>query len=184
MNLRLEYYRQLQQISDTVAPFEEDMDEAACNAALLERKGAEYHSKARIATLKSKGRYLIHLRDEATNVESQRMCIICQQPFEIGLLTSCGHSYCAECFRSWWNTHRNCPTCKKHLHRNDFQAITYVPIPVFSRREGRRSNLSRVSALESRSGAIHAIQTPHHIHLIADADYFHTNECAVTNHKS
>lgn len=126
MNLRLEYYRQLQHISDTVAPFEEEMDEAARNTALLDRKAAECRSNARIATLKSRGRYLIHLRDEATNIGSQRMCIICQQPFEVGLLTSCGHSYCAECFRLWWNTHRNCPTCKKHLHKNDYHDITYV----------------------------------------------------------
>lgn len=127
MNLRLEYYRQLQQISDTVAPYEEELDEEARKAALTDKRAAESRSEARIATLKSKGRYLVHLRDEATNVESQRCCIICQQPFEIGLLTSCGHSYCAECFRLWWNTHRNCPICKKHLHRNDFHQITYKP---------------------------------------------------------
>lgn len=124
MNLRLEYYRQLQQISDTVAPFEEDLDEEARNVILLDKKASESSLKARIATLKSRGRYLIHLRDEATNTESQKMCIICQQPFEIGVLTSCGHSYCVECLRLWWNTHRNCPTCKKHLHRNDYHQIT------------------------------------------------------------
>ena len=127
MNLRLEYYRQLQQISDTVAPFEEDMDEEARNVTLLDKKASEYHIKARIASLKSKGRYLVHLREEANNVESQKICIICQQQFEIGLLTSCGHSYCVDCFRLWWNTHRNCPTCKKHLQRNDFHQITYKP---------------------------------------------------------
>lgn len=126
MNLRLDYYRQLQQISDTVAPFEEDLSEEARNIILLDKKASESRTKARIATLKSKGRYLVHLRDEATNVESQRLCIICQQPFEVGILTSCGHSYCIECLRLWWASHRNCPTCKKHLTRNDFHQITYV----------------------------------------------------------
>lgn len=126
MNLRLDYYRQLQQISDTVAPFEENLSEDARNVILLDKKASESRTKARIATLKSKGRYLMHLRDEATNVESQRLCIICQQPFEMGILTSCGHSYCVECLRLWWGSHRNCPTCKKHLTRNDFHQITYV----------------------------------------------------------
>lgn len=126
MNLRLEYYRQLQQISDTVAPYEEDLSEEARNLILLDRNTTESRTKARIARLKSKGRYLMHLRDEATNVESHRLCIICQQPFELGILTSCGHSYCIECLRLWWKSHRNCPTCKKHLTKNDFHQITYV----------------------------------------------------------
>ena len=88
MNLRLDYYRQLQQISDTVAPYEEDLSEEARNDVLRNKLASESRTKARIATLKSKGRYLVHLRDEATNVESQRLCIICQQPFEVGILTS------------------------------------------------------------------------------------------------
>ena len=126
MNLRLDYYRQLQQISDTVAPYDEDLSEEALHSILLDKKATETRTKARIATLKSKGRYLVHLRDEASNVESQRLCIICQQPFEVGILTSCGHSYCIECLRLWWASHRNCPTCKKHLTRNDIHQITCV----------------------------------------------------------
>ena len=124
MNLRLDYYRQLQQISDSVAPYEEELDEEARNNTLRDKEALERSMKTRLALLRSKGRYLIHLRDEATNVESQRMCIICQQSFEIGVLTTCGHSFCVECLRLWWNSHRNCPTCKKHLHRNDFHQIT------------------------------------------------------------
>lgn len=126
MNLRLEYYRQLQQISDTVAPFEDEMNEEARNVVLLAKETAESCTKVRIARLKSKGRYLVHLRDEATNLETQKLCIICQQPFEVGILTSCGHSYCTDCFPMWWTTHRKCPTCKKHLSRNDFHQIRYV----------------------------------------------------------
>ena len=125
MNLRLEYYRQLQHISDTVAAYEEDLSEEARNVIMHDKKVSESSTKARIAKLKSKGRYLVHLRNEA-NVESQRLCIICQQPFEVGILTSCGHSYCIECLRLWWAAHRNCPTCKKHLSRNDLHQITYV----------------------------------------------------------
>ena len=126
MNSRLEYYRQLQHVSDTVAPYEEELTEEARDATILQKKGFETHLKSRIAMLKSKGRYLVHLRDDALNLETQRLCIICQQPFEIGILTSCGHSYCIDCLRMWWGAHRNCPTCKKHLSRNDFHQITYV----------------------------------------------------------
>lgn len=123
-----------------VAPYEEDLDEQARNVILQEKEATEQHLKSRIASLKSKGRYLVHLRDEANAAESQKICIICQQQFEIGLLTSCGHSYCADCFRLWWNTHRNCPTCKKHLQRNDFHQITYKPSELTMEEETEPSN--------------------------------------------
>ena len=110
MNTRLEYYRQLQRISDTVAPFDGDLDDQARESVLLDKKALESRLKDRVASLRAKSRYLAHLRDEATNTESQKICIICQQQFEIGLLTSCGHSYCVDCFRLWWNLHRNCPS--------------------------------------------------------------------------
>jgi E3 ubiquitin-protein ligase SHPRH len=42
-------------------------------------------------------------------------------------LTVCGHKYCKDCLRIWWNQHRTCPTCKKRLKINDFHQITYKP---------------------------------------------------------
>ncbi|MCJ1431726.1 hypothetical protein MMC27_001081 [Xylographa pallens] len=127
MNARLEYYRQLQTISDAVAPYEEEMNEDAFKAAILKIKETEIKLQEKIATLKARGRYLMHLRAESTTENVQRKCIICQEQFEIGALTSCGHSYCKECLRLWWNAHRNCPTCKKHLSRSDLFQITYKP---------------------------------------------------------
>ncbi|MCJ1282018.1 hypothetical protein MMC26_001341 [Xylographa opegraphella] len=127
MNARLEYYRQLQTISDAVAPYEEESNEDALTAAIVKLKETEVRLQEKTATLKARGRYLIHLRAESTTEDVQRKCIICQDHFEIGALTSCGHSYCKECLRLWWNVHRNCPTCKKHLSRNDLFQITYKP---------------------------------------------------------
>ena len=124
MNSRLEYYRQLQQISDTVAPREDDLDGEALDTMLENMIANERRLQARTATLKARGRYLVHLRQESTQDDTPRLCVICQQPFEIGALTSCGHSYCKDCLRLWWGAHRNCPTCKKHLSRNDFHQIT------------------------------------------------------------
>ena len=124
MNARLEYYRQLQTISDAVAPYEEELDQEALETAILKMKESEAKLQEKLATLKARGRYLAHLRAESTTEDVQRKCIICQEQFEIGALTSCGHSYCKECLRLWWNAHRNCPTCKKHLSRNDLFQIT------------------------------------------------------------
>lgn len=126
MNSRLDYYRQLQQISDTLAFDGQDLDEVDLSLTLANMQEAEVKTQDRIATIKARERYLLHLRNEATISGSQRMCIICQQPFEVGILTSCGHSFCVECFRLWWGAHRNCPTCKKYLSRNELNQITYV----------------------------------------------------------
>ncbi|KAJ5157536.1 uncharacterized protein N7482_008636 [Penicillium canariense] len=128
MNNRLEYYRHLQQISDTVAPYDEEnagkpMDEDLFAAKL--RQEAKLESK--IASLKSKRRYLIHLRDEAGEEDGSRICIICQSGFDTGVLTVCGHKYCSDCLRMWWRQHRTCPICKKPLKLNDFHQITYKP---------------------------------------------------------
>lgn len=125
MNARLEYYRQLQTISDAVAPVQEIFDDdASLQAELKSMESSERRMLARINTLKSQGRYLLHLRDSTKTDNAERMCIICQQPFEVGVLTSCGHSYCKECLRLWWNSHRNCPACKKKLPKEDLHQIT------------------------------------------------------------
>lgn len=124
---RLEYYRHLQHISDTVAPYEEDMDDEKLAMTIASIERTESEIQGRVAALRSRARYLIHLRDETSSLETQRQCIICRGGFELGVLTSCGHSYCADCIRTWWKSHRNCPTCKKGLTRNDFHQITFKP---------------------------------------------------------
>ncbi|PYH40056.1 putative SNF2 family helicase/ATPase, partial [Aspergillus saccharolyticus JOP 1030-1] len=128
MNYRLEYYRQLQQISDTVAPFDEEnvgkpLDQVLFQAKLTQENAID----EKISALRAKNRYLIHLRDESGTDESTRICVICQSGFEIGVLTVCGHKYCSACLRLWWHQHRTCPTCKKRLKANDFHQITYKP---------------------------------------------------------
>jgi E3 ubiquitin-protein ligase SHPRH len=123
MNTRLEYYRQLQQLSDMVKPLED-----AEKAQLNNMEAEEERLTRKIATSSAKRRYLIHLQDETTaDSTQQRMCIICQSNFQIGALTVCGHQFCKECMGLWWSAHRNCPVCKRNLTRNDLHDITYKP---------------------------------------------------------
>ncbi|KAE8147027.1 putative SNF2 family helicase/ATPase [Aspergillus avenaceus] len=128
MNSRLEYYRQLQQISDTVAPYDEEntgkpLDEMLFHAKLKQEETID----EKISALRAKHRYLIHLRDESGSDDSSKVCVICQSSFEVGVLTVCGHKYCKDCLQMWWHQHRTCPTCKKRLKTNDFYQITYKP---------------------------------------------------------
>ncbi|EED20377.1 SNF2 family helicase/ATPase, putative [Talaromyces stipitatus ATCC 10500] len=128
MNIRLEYYKQLQQISDTVAPYDEGSVGKPVDQAVYDSKlEIEHKMQQKLDSLQSKRRYLIHLRDESEPDESTRMCIICQSTFEIGVLTVCGHKFCKGCLRIWWHQHRTCPTCKRKLKANDFHQITYKP---------------------------------------------------------
>lgn len=53
----------------------------------------------------------------------------------LGVLTVCGHKYCKDCLRLWWNQHRTCPTCKRKLKANDFHQITYKPKELLAREE-------------------------------------------------
>ncbi|MCJ1443122.1 MAG: hypothetical protein MMC23_003619 [Stictis urceolatum] len=127
MNARLEFYRQLQAISDMVTPYEQDLDEVAMQQQLARLEAEEVKLQTKINNLKSRGRYLHHLKEESNEEEGPRKCIICQDNIEVGVLISCGHQFCKDCLREWYNTHRTCPVCKKKLSKTDFHQITYKP---------------------------------------------------------
>lgn len=85
MNHRLEYYRQLQQISDTVAPYDEESVGKPLNEDIFaEKLRQEKVIDGKISSLKAKHRYLLHLREDPDSDASSRVCIICQSDFEIG----------------------------------------------------------------------------------------------------
>lgn len=143
MNTRLEYYKQLQRISDAVAPYQEwrvgmPLDQNEYSLKVADEKIWD----GQVSQLKSKRRYLVHLRTESTATDTQRMCIICQQDFETGTLTVCGHTFCRDCIRLWWNEHRSCPMCKKHLKISDFHQISYKPKDLLLQEESSPSRSS------------------------------------------
>lgn len=125
-NQRLDFYRQLQEVSDAVAPYKEELDEQLDLPALELVMAREEQQNTTLAQLKTKHRFLMHLRDE-TGSQGPRICVICQCTFENGVLTVCGHQYCKECIGHWWRAHRTCPVCKRGLALVDFHNITYKP---------------------------------------------------------
>ncbi|KMU76679.1 DNA repair protein rad5 [Coccidioides immitis RMSCC 3703] len=107
-NRRLEYYRHLQQISDTVAPYAEESKGQPLDKEQFDSKlRAEEKMKAKLSGLKAKRRYLVHLREDAGGEESSRICIICQSSFEIGI----------------------------RLHANELHQITYKPAELVAQEE-------------------------------------------------
>jgi E3 ubiquitin-protein ligase SHPRH len=149
MNARLDYYRALQKISDTVAPYDEEnigkpLDDEAY-ARLIE---GETRVADKIASLVSKRRYLTHLKTESSSTEP-RICTICQFEFDIGTLTVCGHQFCKECIQLWWHEHRTCPICKRKLLLADFFDITYKPAEIVVQAESPSGSVSPASSADS-----------------------------------
>ncbi|KAL2259405.1 hypothetical protein VTK26DRAFT_6921 [Humicola hyalothermophila] len=127
LNARIDYYRQLQEVSDMVGEYEGSLEEDALNAALESLQRQEQALQTKLAAAESKHRYLVHLKESESNSEEQRMCVICQSPFTIGVLTVCGHQFCKECITLWFRAHRNCPVCKRHLQQSNLHDITLKP---------------------------------------------------------
>ncbi|KAL2130802.1 hypothetical protein VTI74DRAFT_5930 [Chaetomium olivicolor] len=127
LNARIEYYRQLQEVSDMVGEYEGPLEDDALATALQTVQRQEEGLQTKLAAAESKYRYLIHLKEAESNSEEQRMCVICQSPFTIGVLTVCGHQFCKECITFWFRAHRNCPVCKRHLNQSNLHDITLKP---------------------------------------------------------
>lgn len=70
---------------------------------------------------------VLHLKEAGSKTNEPRICIICQTPFETGVLTVCGHQFCKECMMMWFRAHRNCPVCKRHLTSSQLHDITMKP---------------------------------------------------------
>ncbi|KAF2141685.1 uncharacterized protein K452DRAFT_287641 [Aplosporella prunicola CBS 121167] len=124
MNARVEFYRQLQHISDTVAPYKEDLDENLDRAALDAQVFKESKAADRVASLKTKQRFLLNLRKESDEQQGPRLCVICQSTFDLGVLTVCGHQFCKDCITFWYRDHKNCPLCKRKLSLRDFYEVS------------------------------------------------------------
>ncbi|ROW02865.1 hypothetical protein VSDG_01658 [Cytospora chrysosperma] len=123
MNARVEFYRQLQYLSDMVAPYEGPTGDNVMNRLLAE----EETLATKLDASQAKHRYLLHLKDMDAKDGEQRMCIICRENFTIGVLTICGHQFCKECITLWFKANHNCPVCKKRLHNSSLHDITLKP---------------------------------------------------------
>ncbi|QSZ29404.1 hypothetical protein DSL72_003918 [Monilinia vaccinii-corymbosi] len=123
MNLRVEYYKQLQAISNQVAPYTGPNNDLVVENMLSK----ERELVQSLAVMRAKKRYLDHLKEEAKKPKDQRVCIICRDEFELGVLTICGHQFCSDCIKKWWRSHHECPICKRRLIRADLHEITYKP---------------------------------------------------------
>ncbi|KAI8935655.1 hypothetical protein NX059_007179 [Plenodomus lindquistii] len=159
MNQRLEYYRQFQHISDTVAKWKDDLDETFDKAEFAKYESLHKKKREIVAGLKTKHTYLTHLRTE-NQTEAKPECIICQDVIEIGVLTTCGHKYCKECINTWWHQHRTCPLCKKKLTSSNFKDISFKPTEIKAQEEESHTLPHTNTNTASSSTSATAASTP------------------------
>ncbi|KAH9428097.1 hypothetical protein MCOR27_004311 [Pyricularia oryzae] len=122
MNARVDYYRQLQAISDDVSPFDVildkdgERDEAAMTHTMHVLKNEEERLAQIVEKVGTEHRYLINLKN-AGDKEESRICPICQTEITNGVMTMCGHQFDKDCLLEWLKRAPNCPTCKRGVQR-------------------------------------------------------------------
>ncbi|KAI1169819.1 SNF2 family N-terminal domain-containing protein [Nemania sp. FL0916] len=137
MNARIEFYRQLQTVSDSVAPLGPEMaaniDDAWANCLAQETT-----IQKQITFWISTRRHRIHMKEQGSN--SNDPCSICQDRFVLGAITTCGHTFCKECIVQWLNYKQRCPLCKEHQtidKLSDFNRHPEIKPRVVSHRNSR-----------------------------------------------
>ncbi|KAI1131985.1 SNF2 family N-terminal domain-containing protein [Nemania abortiva] len=111
MNARVNFYRQLQSVSDNVAPLDPEvsmnLDTSWANYMAQEtdlRRKTEYWYSNR--------RHLLHMREEGTS-SNDPCAICCSDDFIVGAVTTCGHTFCKDCIVRWLRSKYKCPLCKE-----------------------------------------------------------------------
>ncbi|KAJ7623410.1 SNF2 family N-terminal domain-containing protein [Roridomyces roridus] len=129
-NQRVNYFRQLQEISDSVA----DVDfETTAAEALQECATEQRQLAAKINMHRARQRYLDHLSKNRTNTadedEDDRVCILCKCDFIRGFITQCAHVFCEDCTTAWLGKKsKTCPVCRVPIE--DLERFTVAEKPV------------------------------------------------------
>lgn len=102
-NGRIAYFRQLQELSDSVAEIEIPMDVDLL--VMLEDYTEQINrGQEMVKTTGARQRYLQYIAKKTASddaEEEDKECGICNCEFETGLLLACGHIFCSECLEAW-----------------------------------------------------------------------------------
>lgn len=142
-NARVEYFKQLQQISDSVETkkfsfLQEDLSAKCIDGEFQTLFNYLAGARNKLTRGLSRYRYLATLipSDESKNIKKENIdipdsqeeviCIICQTGIKVGSLTSCGHKFCKSCLDEWLSTgHSWCPMCKTYTDRDTVYYFTH-----------------------------------------------------------
>lgn len=149
-NARIEYFKQLQQISDSVKTLDYGLDRedlvsdkitslfnrfknyADVSNISLDKSISRFRYLSTLSKINDKQRARSEQIEEDENVEEDPtdddslMCIICRSQITIGSLTTCGHKYCKDCLDQWLNGGSHyCPMCKSRISEYSIYNFTH-----------------------------------------------------------
>ncbi|KAI0078425.1 hypothetical protein K474DRAFT_1594151 [Panus rudis PR-1116 ss-1] len=144
-NERISYFRQLQELSDTVAEAEwEGPLEAAMEDTIQQRTELE----KKIVSGTARQRYLNHLarsQEEGTTDEDEDCCILCRCEFTRGYITQCAHVFCETCMKEWLvrKEGKACPVCRVAINPDQLQRFAVSDPNINARQQARPTKLSK-----------------------------------------
>ncbi|KAJ7695156.1 SNF2 family N-terminal domain-containing protein [Mycena rosella] len=131
-NQRILYFRQLQEISDSVsdAVFEHTLAQA-----LQECTTEQRDLSAQINTNRARQRYLDHLSKNKVNEEpdeDEATCILCKCDFIRGFITQCAHVFCEDCMKAWVVKKQGstCPVCRVGIDPQKLERFAVAEAPM------------------------------------------------------
>ncbi|OBA20064.1 hypothetical protein METBIDRAFT_79367 [Metschnikowia bicuspidata var. bicuspidata NRRL YB-4993] len=133
-NSRVEYFRQLQHISDSVQnEFSKNLEDRA-NAESAEALFQNLfkmmvQTQSNLAKRITRARYLATLltgtdSDHQEQEQDDIICIICRSAITVGSLTFCGHKFCKYCLEEWLRRSPRCPMCKSPTDKSTVYGFT------------------------------------------------------------
>ncbi|KAL7754181.1 hypothetical protein RI367_000162 [Sorochytrium milnesiophthora] len=120
-NDRVEYFRQLQRISDTV----QLPEFVAPEDIIAEKAELEQAAARRLPQLLARKKYVHHLL-QASLVPADKPshdCLICTSAFTHGSMTPCGHIFCHSCITLWLKQSKHCPSCRQPVNAESLARI-------------------------------------------------------------
>ncbi|KAI0298963.1 SNF2 family N-terminal domain-containing protein [Multifurca ochricompacta] len=123
-NERILYFRQLQEISDSVQ--EAEWNDVDVGLALQRNMAAQAELEHRIFTGRARQRYactIFHLA--RIRGDAEECCVLCRCEFLGGYVTQCAHVFCESCMKSWLLRHgKACPVCRFPINVNTLQRFS------------------------------------------------------------
>ncbi|TFY56627.1 hypothetical protein EVG20_g8854, partial [Dentipellis fragilis] len=127
-NERILYFRQLQEISDSVVAAEW---EGELENAIEECKATQTELDTNIKTRRARQRYLEHLAKNQSDGDDpdEDACILCRCEFLRGYITHCAHVFCEDvkdCMKSWLSRQgsKACPVCRVPINVDTLQRFS------------------------------------------------------------
>ncbi|KAF5351852.1 hypothetical protein D9756_007728 [Leucocoprinus leucothites] len=143
-NQRIVYFRQLQEISDSVIQAEwEGSIETAIRDEITKHRALDMKIRAG----RSKQRYLANLvqnKGKMDEGDEEDTCTLCKCEFVRGFITQCAHIFCEGCMQAWMakKDGRTCPMCRVEIDPTALQRFTVGANPSSESKPGLRTKLN------------------------------------------